>query len=188
MDRVADGAAIGRRALLAGALGTNLAVPALAAQDDASVEAIVATHPEPAPAGRWAISILARVGDAMEVGEGPDGARRIVPIVGGSFQARSLRGIVLPGGADRQRLRGDGIRELDALYELRGDDGTLLTVHNQVMIDNMVPPGQPRYARSVVRIAAPQGPHGWLNRRIFVGTLTSLRPARPLVLIRVYEM
>lgn len=183
-----DGMDIGRRGLLAMGLGLGVATPALAAEEDQSIAAIVAAHPEPPPAGRWALSILARVGEAIEAGKGPHGARRIVPIIGGNFQGRDMRGTVLPGGADRQLLRSDGIRELDALYELRSDEGAVLTVHNQVIVDAVGASGSGRYARSVVRIMAPEGPLAWLNRRLLVGTLTSLRPARPVVLVRIYEL
>ena len=91
---------------------------------------------------------------------------------------------MLAGGADRQWLRPDGVKELDALYEMQTDDGAVLTVHNKVLIDEAAPAG--RYARSSVRISAPDGPHAWLGRRVFVGTLESLKPARNAVRISVY--
>ena len=99
-------------------------------------------------------------------------------------QGPRLRGRVLPGGADRQWLRSDGLKELDALYEMQTDDGAVLTVRNRVVIDETALPG--RYARSSVRITAPDGPHAWLGRRVFVGTLESLKPAREAVRISVY--
>lgn len=114
------------------------------------------------------------------------GERFIVPILGGRFAGPRLRGIVLPGGADRQCLRPDGVKELDALYEMRCDDGAVITVHNRVLIDDGV--GPERYARSVVHLRAPDGPHAWLNRRVFVGTLQSLQPDRSAVRIRVYML
>jgi Protein of unknown function (DUF3237) len=43
------------------------------------------------------------------------------------------------------------------------------------------------YAFSHLDITAPEGPHGWLNHLIFVGTLHSMRP-QPKVLIRVYSL
>jgi hypothetical protein len=96
-----------------------------------------------------------------------------------------LHGTVVPGGADRQLLRADGVKELDALYELRVHDGTVLTVHNRVLIDESI---APRYARSVLSVTAPAGPWAWLNRRVLVGTLQALRPEAAAVLVRVFEM
>ena len=130
------------------------------------------------------------VGEREPWGLGPRGERWGVPILGGHFWGASgfegLHGLVCAGGADRQTLRPDGIKELDALYEMRTHDGALLTVHNQVLIDESVQPE--RYARSCIRVSAPQGPHDWLNRRLFVGTLQPLRPARQAVLVRGYML
>ncbi len=55
--------------------------------------------------------------------------RRYVPLTGGTFEGRDgLRGIVLPGGADWQRVCPDGSLELDAHYALRTDDGNGIEV------------------------------------------------------------
>jgi len=121
----------------------------------------------------------------MDLGDGPLGHRRMVPIIGGVFEGPRLRGKVLPGGADRQLLRKDGVLKLDALYELQTDDGAVITVHNTVTIHT--PPDGPRYAFSTIDITAPTGPHDWLNRYAYVGTLHSQAP-RPQVLIRVYRL
>jgi hypothetical protein len=59
-------------------------------------------------------------------------------------------------------------------------------VNNQVIIDPSLQPE--RYAMSCIRLTAPEGPHAWMNRRIFVGTLQPLRPEREAVLIRGYLM
>lgn len=140
----------------------------------------------PAPEARLAWEAQVDIGERQILGQGPLGERFIVPILGGRFEGPRLRGTVLPGGADRQLLRADGVKELDALYELQTDDGAVITVRNRVLIDESATPG--RYARSVLQLSAPAGPHDWLNRRVFVGTLHSLRPARAAVCIRVYEL
>ena len=106
---------------------------------------------------------------------------------GGSFEGPNIRGTVLPGGADRQLIRKDGVRQLDALYELQADDGAVITVRNRVLIDDQGS-GRPRYAFSTLEITAPEGPHAWLNRGVYVGTLDSLRPQRAAVLIRVFKV
>lgn len=140
----------------------------------------------PTPEARFAWEARVDIGERQSLGQGPRGERFIVPILGGRFEGPRLRGTVLPGGADRQLLRADGVKELDALYELQTDDGAVITVRNRVLIDESATPG--RYARSVLQLSAPAGPHDWLNRRVFVGTLHSLRPARAAVCIRVYEL
>lgn len=124
------------------------------------------------------------------LGRGALGDRFIVPITGGWFEGTPqhplLRGRVLPGGADRQLLRADGVKELHALYEMQADDGTVLTVKNRVLVDETVQPQ--RYAMAHLSVQAPEGPHAWLNRRRFTGTLQVLRPSRDAVLVRAYVL
>jgi hypothetical protein len=131
-----------------------------------------------------------RVGPRQSLGNSPAGERFMIPILGGEFQGgqsdKALHGQVLAGGADRQLLRPDGIKELDALYEMQTHDGAVLTIHNQVLIDESAQPQ--RYVFSQVRITAPVGPYDWLNRRVFVGTLHPLPPEAQAVLIRVWQL
>jgi hypothetical protein len=133
-------------------------------------------------------SAVVDIAPRRELGCSGLGERWIVPIVGGCFWGgpahESFRGRVLPGGADRQLLRSDGVKELRAEYELEVEDGTLITIDNRVLIDDTVQPE--RYALSHLHVTAPAGPHAWLNRRILVGSLQSLRPRREAVLVRGY--
>lgn len=133
------------------------------------------------PALEFVWEAVVEIAATQPMGQGPLGERRIVPILGGHFAGPRLRGRVLPGGADRQLIRADGVKLLDALYELETEDGALLTVRNNVLMDG----GR---AFSTLRITAPEGPHGWLNRAVFVGTLESLRPGQDAVKIRVYKL
>jgi hypothetical protein len=56
----------------------------------------------------------------QELGETPQGRRRIIGITGGRFSGERLSGRVLPGGADWQLIRADGVADLDpALYYMR---------------------------------------------------------------------
>jgi hypothetical protein len=154
----------------------------------ALVQALAAARPMPVlrltPLWHAAVD----VGEREPLGVSPQGERWIVPILGGRFWGapgfEALSGRVRPGGADRQLQLGDGSRRLHALYELQADDGTVLTILNQVTIDESVQPE--RYAMSHVQVTAPRGPHEWLNRRIVVGTLQNLRPQRETVLVRTF--
>ena len=139
------------------------------------------------PKAEFVYEAVVEIAPTIPLGDGPLGERRIVPITGGTFEGPDIRGVVLPGGADRQLIRKDGVRRLDALYEMRAEDGAVITVRNRVLID----PGRgggPDYRFSSLDITAPEGPHAWLNRLVFVGTLNSLRPSREAVLIRVFKV
>ena len=69
----------------------------------------------------------------QDLGAFNKGHRRVVPITGGVFSGPDLRGTVLPGGADWQLIRHDGVAELDARYTLRTDDGAEIHVHNRAL-------------------------------------------------------
>jgi len=66
-----------------------------------------------------------------ELGETPLGRRRIIGITGGTFSGPRLSGRVLPGGADWQVIRADGVAFLDARYTLETADGALIYVNNK---------------------------------------------------------
>ena len=144
--------------------------------------------PQPRATLLWTAAVDIAPREAL--GTGPLGERGIVPITGGRFWGgpghEALSGRVRAGGADRQLLRPDGVKMLQADYEMQTDDGAVLTVDNRVLIDESRQPA--RYALSHVHVTAPAGPHGWLNRRVLVGTLQVLRPRREAVLVRVFLM
>ena len=165
--------------LLAGA-GLALAAAAAAAATAGDVPLVP-------PRTEFVYEAVVDIAPTVPLGDSPLGERRIVPITGGTFEGPNIRGKVLPGGADRQLVRKDGVRRLDALYEMQAEDGAVITVRNQVLIA----PGSggvPDYRFSTVEITAPEGPHAWLNRLVFVGTLNSLRPAREAVLVRAFKL
>jgi hypothetical protein len=153
------------------------------------LRALADALPVEAPAARLLWHAAVSIAEREPLGHGPLGERFIVPITGGHFWGgpgqQHLHGEVLPGGADRQLQRADGVKELSALYEMRVHDGTVLTVHNRVLIDEAQ---SPRYARSVLAVTAPVGPWSWINRRLLVGTLQSLRPHAQAVLVRAFVL
>lgn len=132
----------------------------------------------------------------LSVGVTPDGAKRVVPIVGGSFQGPAIRGSVLSGGADWQYDRADGVTVLSARYLLKSDDDVLIQVHNQalrhgpVWVMSKLAAGEavaPReyYFRGATQFSAPAGLYDWLNRSIFVCTGSRLSNAVHLSFYRV---
>lgn len=140
------------------------------------------------PQARLAWTAVVDVAPREALGRSAYGERFIVPILGGRFWGGQdfelLRGTVRLGGADRQLLRQDGVKELHAIYEMETEDGAVLGIDNQVLIDESAQPS--RYVVSRIRVSAPEGPHAWLNRRLFVGTVQVLRPEREAVLIRSF--
>ena len=82
-----------------------------------------AVEPTP-PKLTLAMTIRVQVGPPTELGQVPRGRRRIIPILGGTFEGPNIRGKVVPGGADWQIVRADGFAELDTRYMLQTDAGS----------------------------------------------------------------
>jgi hypothetical protein len=76
------------------------------------------------------LKVRIELAQAQELGQAPFGRRRIIGIIGGSFDGARLSGRVLPGGADWQMVRHDGVADLDARYTLETADGALIYVQN----------------------------------------------------------
>ena len=58
----------------------------------------------------------------QELGETPLGRRRIIGVTGGRFAGERLSGRVLPGGADWQSIRPDGVAVIDTRYTMENAD------------------------------------------------------------------
>lgn len=75
------------------------------------------------------------VGELVTLGPMASGERRVVAITGGRFEGagelQGWQGAVLPGGADWQLLRADGVLEVDARYVLQDTQGTRVKVVSQ---------------------------------------------------------
>jgi hypothetical protein len=132
-------------------------------------------------ATEFAFELRATVDVPQEVGDTPYGRRRFIPITGGIFQGPKLKGVVLPGGADAQIVRPDGVADLVARYTLKVDDGTPIYVVNRglrhgppevmqrLARGESVDPST-YYFRTTPTFEVAAGAHDWLNRSIFVGT------------------
>ena len=117
----------------------------------------------------------------QELGETPHGRRRVIAITGGSFRGERLAGRVLPGGADWQLVRADGVAELDARYTLETVDRSLIYVRNfgyrhgpadvmrRLMAGDPVDPSL-YYMRTTPRFETGAERYQWLNRVICVAT------------------
>jgi len=58
-------------------------------------------------------SLTAKLDKPLDVGQTLQGHGQIFHATGGNFDGPKLRGVVLPGGGDWLRIRGDGAAELD---------------------------------------------------------------------------
>ncbi|TKD21920.1 DUF3237 family protein [Rhodobacter capsulatus] len=135
---------------------------------------------------RLALRLAVTLGPDEEMGACAGGLRRNYPITGGCFVGRNIRGAVIGSGADISVLRPDGICEVDALYRIRAEDGTIIVVHNHGLYD--APEFGPRgrdYLVTRPAFIAPTGQHDWLNRSLFIGTVDDIEGG---VLVSCYEV
>ena len=132
----------------------------------------------------------------QELGETPQGRRRIIGITGGRFSGERLSGRVLAGGADWQLVRADGVADLDARYTLETEDGALIYVRNRgyrhgpaevltrLANGEKVDPSL-YYMRTTPRFETGDPRYAWLNRMVCVAS-GARRPAA--VELDVYEI
>jgi hypothetical protein len=132
----------------------------------------------------------------QELGDAPLGRRRIIPISGGRFRGERLSGRVLPGGADWQIVRADGVSQLEARYTLETNDGALIYVHNvglrhgppevlsRLAAGEAVDPSQ-YYMRTTPAFETGDARYRWLNRLVCVATGARRKDA---VELDVYEV
>jgi hypothetical protein len=132
----------------------------------------------------------------LDVGKAPHGQRRVINITGGAFSGPRLSGRILPGGADWQVIRGDGIVELDARYTLETEDGALIYIRNwglrhgppgviaRLGAGEKVDPGE-YYFRTTPVFETGAADYAWLNGIIAVAVGERRADA---VIITVYEL
>lgn len=132
------------------------------------------------PVPEFVTEIAAEVASPVTLGASAVGERRIVPILRGRAAGPRLNGEILPGGADYQIIRADGVAEIEARYALRLDDGSLVYVVNRglrhaapedmarLLRGEPVPPERVYFRTTpVFETAAPA--FSWLTRTVFLG-------------------
>lgn len=142
----------------------------------------------PVPRVRFVTGGLVNLLPEIDHGMTPRGRRLHVPITGGRLDGPLLQAQVLPGGADWQLVRSDGVFELEAVYDLRCDDGTLVHVRNQALWHSDTGDWPARYAMCQPRFEAPSGPFDWLNNHLFVGTIAQGNTALPSIRLNVFQL
>ncbi len=122
---------------------------------------------------------VVEIESVVEIGPSSHGIRRYIPIKGGTFSGPRIQGIVLPGGADWQTERPDGVTEVDALYSMKTDDGAVIIVRNRGLIAGP-------YFKTIPQFEAPRGTYDWLNKAVFAGSVAGVRPGA--VVVRVFRV
>ena len=124
--------------------------------------------------------IHAELAEILTLGQTPYGERRIINILGGRVEGARLSGRILPGGADWQIIRSDGVADLDARYTIETEAGARILVaseglrHGPPEVMARLAQGETvepslYYFRTVMRFETADPAVAWLNRILALG-------------------
>ena len=116
--------------------------------------------------------------EILHLGETPYGDRRVIHIAGGRFEGR-VAGRIIPGGADWQIVRNDGVADVQARYTLETEAGERVLVrseglrHGPAEVIAALGRGEPvdpvrYYFRTVIRFETSAPALAWMNRILSV--------------------
>jgi hypothetical protein len=119
--------------------------------------------------------VEAELADILRFGATPYGERRVINILGGRVQGPRLAGRILPGGADWQIIRTDGVADIQARYTIETEAGAHILVdseglrHGPSDVIARLGRGEPvdpslYYFRTIMRFETAAPELGWLNR------------------------
>ena len=140
--------------------------------------------------------ISSPLGGIQKLGNTPYGERRIIDIHGGTVEGPKLRGKILPGGADWQIVRADGVVHLQARYTAETATGGRILIDaegyrhgptdvmERLARDETVDPSL-YYFRTFMRFETADPGSAWLNRILAIGYGARQKGA---VRIEVYEV
>jgi hypothetical protein len=116
----------------------------------------------------------------LKFGNTPYGERRVINIQSGTVEGPRFKGNILPGGADWQIVRADGIVHLHARYTVQAEGGGLILVDSEglrhgppevmerLARDETVDPSL-YYFRAFMRFETADPGAAWLNRILALG-------------------
>lgn len=140
--------------------------------------------------------IDAELADILKFGYTPYGERRVIDIRGGRVSGDRLNGRILPGGADWQIIRSDGVADIQARYTIETDAGAHILVsseglrHGPPEVMERVARGEAvepelYYFRTLMRFETADPAVLWLNRILALASGARLANA---VRLDVYEV
>ena len=144
---------------------------------DASDPSVAAESEDPGL--EFVFEVVATLEKPIIFGRTGAGERRIIGIAGGTVKGPALNGIVLPGGADWQIVRDDGVSEIHARYSIKADDGALIFIDapgireaapeviKRINSGEIVDPSE-YYFRTTPRLETSSPNYTWMGRRLFV--------------------
>ncbi len=110
--------------------------------------------------------VVGELEDPIEMGELPEGARRIYYMKGGTVEGPRIKATVLPGGGDWFRTRGDGVGLLDVRVVIKTDDDALIYITYRGMVHQNA---DGLYFRTTPWFETSSEKYAWLNKVMAIG-------------------
>jgi hypothetical protein len=129
--------------------------------------------------------LTVKVGPPYKVGRVNGGVLQVIPIIGGIVVGPGINGIVVPGGADWNTYRHEGVAHVYAKYVLETNDGEFIIIENE----GLIKPDTESVIKTSPRFTANcDGKYKFLNHGVYVGELASTPDAQGSVDIVIYRM
>ncbi|KAF3385097.1 hypothetical protein F1880_003135 [Penicillium rolfsii] len=137
----------------------------------------------PPPKLTHLFTLRCAVDPPMEIGNGPYGRRRCVPIMSGSVRGPYFNGQVVPGGADFMLVEDNQTTHVNTNYVIKSDDGALLYIRTEgtragppevlkaLMEGGPVDPSK-YWFHLHVKIETGHEKYKWMNDRVIIGRAT----------------
>jgi hypothetical protein len=126
-----------------------------------------------------------KIAEPAMVGPTGQGKLRVIPIIGGTFTGARINGTVMPGGADWNTTRDDGIVHVFAKYLLETNDGEFIAIENEGLI---APNSDAVIKTRPTFMANSRGKYRDLNHGVYVGELYGTPNAKDSVDIIIYKL
>lgn len=138
------------------------------------------------PLAKFSVDLTAPVWELGQTSEG--GKRRIIPITGGTFEGKALKGKILNNGADWQIVDSKGLAIIDTRYLLETEDGALIYLqtkgyrHGSAEVLQKLGQGKdvdPKhyYFKITMQFETSSPKYAWLNQTVAVGSAMRLGKA-----------
>jgi hypothetical protein len=133
------------------------------------------------------LELTVEIGDWKVVGKTPKGCLRLIPITGGVFTGKNIKGKVVPGGYDWNTVVNENVTHALAKYAIQTDDGEYISVENEGYLES----GKDNKIITTPSFQASEdGKYGWLNYGVYVGSLEAGKTKMDVlcVYIKIFKM
>lgn len=129
--------------------------------------------------------LIVKVAAPKIVGNTVYGFLQVIPIIGGFFSGKGIKGTVISGGADWNATLDDGVVHVFAKYLLETDDGEYIAIENEGVFNS----NSDSIIKTIPKFQANlEGKYSDLNFGAYVGELKATPDTTDSVDIVIYRL